>query len=154
MEETADFVGGLILICNSGVGRAGHFGLKEIPEKWSLYMATDPEWIALSAIPHFDAFTLWRLREYEKRLPEYQVEIMNLSGLINLVAFWRKQGNRLIPQQLSKENPNLVALECDLARDLRVDIRAPIQDFTSSSDGSSVPRHASAIRCARPSFTI
>lgn len=115
LEGLAGFKGGLILLSLSGVGRSVALGLKELRPQWHLFSAALADWHTLAGEHDFTARRLWYLGIQQKMATEANVELMNLSGLLNLYAFWKQSHFSLLPSGMDPKNPHnmmLVGGEC------------------------------------------
>lgn len=97
-RERPDFVGGMTLIVACGVGRGfPHLGLDTPREGWRVETISAPDLVTLSWLPDFKPLSLWRMLEAEGRLGELNTELMNINGLLNLVAWMRELEGHLAP---------------------------------------------------------
>jgi hypothetical protein len=51
------------------------------------------------------------------------VKTLNLSGLLNLYAFWKSNGFRLVPRDTDARSLTLLTINCDFATSLRVETK-------------------------------
>lgn len=92
------FRSGISLLICCGFGRA--FGLKltdELPGLWRLEAVTAHDLITLNWVDEFTALSLWRLLDARQTMEEAGVDLLNVNGLLNLVAWSRQLGGNLVP---------------------------------------------------------
>lgn len=97
-EESAQFKSGISLVVGCGVGRGIMHDIK-IPESesWEVDFLPVHDFEVLSNKNDFAPVSLWRLKDAEQQLSEAGIELLNINGLLNLVA-WREQlDGHLIP---------------------------------------------------------
>lgn len=96
-SKTPGFKGGLTLCVACGVGR-GLVGIapKERPD-WRVEFISASDLFTLSWLPKFKPLTLWRLLDSESKLRTLGVELQNINGLLNLVAWCRNLDGHLVP---------------------------------------------------------
>lgn len=96
-SNTPGFKGGLTLCVACGVGR----GLVGAPLKprpnWRVEFISAADLLSLSWLPNFKPLTLWRLLDSEEKLRTLGVELHNINGLLNLVAWSRNLDGHLVP---------------------------------------------------------
>jgi len=122
LEADPDFSGGLIL-CNLASVRSATFHLSRDIPNWRVCIATLPDWFVLVHSGECSAMRLWKLSEHEADLHSRRIHLFNLAGLVNLFAFWKRYGFRLIPQHVDTRTLNGFNLECDFAIQMRADVR-------------------------------
>jgi hypothetical protein len=97
-RKVDDFREMLTLVVGCGVGR----GILSPPslkkrEHWRLECLSAADLLTLSWLPDFEPLSLWRLFDGQKRLQELGVELQNINGLLNMVAWMRSLGGHLVP---------------------------------------------------------
>jgi hypothetical protein len=97
-EQGDDYRAGLSLVISCGVGRATAiaFGEREMPG-WRVEFASAYDLDTLSWLPNFDVLTLWRLLDQRDEAARLGLEMMNVNGLINLVAWSRQLDGHIVP---------------------------------------------------------
>ena len=93
-----DYRGGLTILVGCGVGRgmAFGFGERETPG-WRVESLPAYDLHTLSSLPRFDALTLWRLLDQRDDAARLGLGLMNVNGLINLVAWSRRLDGHVVP---------------------------------------------------------
>ena len=122
-EKNPGFSGGLVLICFANIGYNLTVGLNKDLPNWNINVATLPEWLALTALGNCTAMRLWKLNQHELSACDRGLKIVNLAGLLNLYAFWKSNGFRIVPQDADPRSLNLLSLNCDFATGLRVNTK-------------------------------
>ena len=139
LEKSADFSGGMVLVCIAGVGRGVSFSITPWNDRWHVHLAPLHDWLILAADSEFSALRLWKLAEQETLLANYNTDFLNPSGLVALWDFWRRSEFWLVPKDFDIHNPrNLLVIGTDFAigprleAKLRHDIHCvPSHDGTS-----------------------
>jgi hypothetical protein len=120
LEKIEGFSGGMVLVCLVTYGRGLVLGIEEWSDQWDVHIAPLRDWLSLAA-DGCNAMFLWKLGRHEAARRHYNIEILNPSGIANLVAFWKRSKFRLIPQEMDIHHPsNLVVIGCDFAKAIRV----------------------------------
>lgn len=122
-EKLPGFSGGLVLFNLASIGRSIAFGLDEWSPHWRTYTATLPEWLIMTLGNECTAMRLWKLGDHQAATRQYNIKILNLAGLLNLFAFWKDNGFRLVTQKMDVRSLTHVNLGCDFATTLRVDTK-------------------------------
>jgi hypothetical protein len=92
------FLDGLTLVVNCGYGRAFVVALDQpLPENWRLESVGAQDLDTLNWLPEFQALALWRLLDQRDTLAKEGLELLNVNGLLNLVACSRDLNGHLIP---------------------------------------------------------
>jgi hypothetical protein len=97
-KANEQFKSGITLIVGCGVGRGivQDISLPK-PENWDVDFLSVHDFEVLSNKNSFGPISLWRLKDAERQVSEAGIELLNINGLLNLVA-WREQlGGHLIP---------------------------------------------------------
>lgn len=118
-EKVPGFSGGLILVCLVSIGRSYSFGIRRIPN-WHIHVASLVDWSILTTDPDCTAMRLWKLSEHEAVLEADKTNSINLSGLLNLYAYWQGNGFRLIPKTTDKRSLRLLYFDATFAANLRI----------------------------------
>jgi len=128
-RETPGFRGGISLFVAGGFGRAIYFGLEEgLPEHWRLEPIAAHDLVTLSWLSGFDGLSLWRLLDAQEAIEQQGAVLVNVNGILNLVAWARHLHGHLVPHgQLPDEfaapsSRNPILLPQDMLRDLRRDV--------------------------------
>lgn len=96
-EDRGNLHQGLTLIIGCGIGRATYHVLSgKRRERWRTVYLSAPDVASLSDLDHIDARTFLRILDGEDRLLEQGVELCNVNGFMNLVAWVRSLGGHLI----------------------------------------------------------
>jgi hypothetical protein len=97
-KKYSGFRDGISLLISCGFGRG--FGLEltdEIPEGWRMEGIGAHDLVTLNWVDGFDALSLWRLLDARQMVEKQGVTLLNMSGLLNLVAWSRQLGGHLVP---------------------------------------------------------
>lgn len=96
--NTDGFKAGITLVVPYGLGRGVvDFFSESKRENWRIEFIGASDLFTLSWVPDFKALSLWRLLDGRGRLAELGVELQNVNGLLNLVAWVRQLGGHLVP---------------------------------------------------------
>ncbi|MCL4207949.1 MAG: hypothetical protein KJ000_36140 [Pirellulaceae bacterium] len=96
-SQRPHYRGGLTVIVGCGIGRAAyHRRSGEQQDDWRTVYLSAPDVATLSELGHVDAKTLWRIFDAKDRLAEHGIELSNLNGLLNLVAWVRALDGHLV----------------------------------------------------------
>lgn len=95
-----DFREGLTLLVGCGVGR----GIVSVMPKlnrpdWRIESVSASDLLTLSWLPKFKPLSLSRIFDAEDRLRTLGVELQNINGLLNLVAWCRSLDGHLVPHE-------------------------------------------------------
>lgn len=123
LEKLPGFSGGLILICLSSIGFSTSFATSELNPKWRIHTSTLPDWLTMTQSNDCTAMRLWKLGEHEEVLDRRGTKILNLSGLLNLYAYWRTNGFRLIPRNTDGRLLTMMRIADDFATSFRVETK-------------------------------
>lgn len=97
-SATEGFRAGLTLVVPCGIGRGVADVFRENKrENWRVEFLSAPDLFTLSWLPDFKSLSLWRLLDGKDRLAELGVDLQNVNGLLNLVAWVRMLGGHLVP---------------------------------------------------------
>jgi len=97
-KEQAGFRNGISLVVGCGFGRELHFALKgDLPEHWRLETISAYDLVTLSWLSGFDRLSLWRVLDSLQAIEREGASLLNINGLINLVAWSRQLDGHLVP---------------------------------------------------------
>lgn len=85
----------LVIMC--GIGRSLVFGIGDLPANWRLQHISAHDLETLSWTDDFSAGSLWRLLDSVDALEKLEVNLLNVNGLLNLVAWSRELNGHIIP---------------------------------------------------------
>lgn len=122
-EKIPEFSGGLVLVCMAGISGGFVASLNQSLTNWHIEVATLPEWLILTSLGDCTAMRLWKLGEHEAVLHSHGVKTINLSGLLNLYAFWKSNGFRLAPKDTDSRSLNLLTIGSDFGAALRTETK-------------------------------
>jgi hypothetical protein len=123
-----NYRGALTVIVGCGIGRAAYHTLSEKRRHgWRAIYLSAPEISSLSDLDETDAKTLWRILDEEERLREHNVELINLNGMLGLVAWMRSLDGHLInhgqiPSDLEANETCHLMIDPSIVRELRQEI--------------------------------
>lgn len=93
-----DFREGLLLIVRCGIGRGTVTEFHRRPDApWLHEMVSASDLVTLSEAPQFEPLELWRILATQRQLDTLGVELFNINGLLNLVAWVRSLHGHLVP---------------------------------------------------------
>jgi hypothetical protein len=97
-KRQASFINGISVVVGCGLGRDLHFELLgDLPGSWRLEPISAYDLVTLSWLSGFDRVSLWRLLESRDEIERQGVELVNVNGLLNLVAWSRDLNGHLVP---------------------------------------------------------
>ena len=128
-QKEADFREGLTIVAFCGIGRGvvNIMNKKERPN-WRVETTSAPNLLTMSWIPHFTPLFLWRMLDAQARLASLGVELQNVNGLLNMVAWVRSLEGHLVPHGKVPEQfgtggqPSFMVINQNSLRDLRYDV--------------------------------
>jgi hypothetical protein len=93
-----DFRDGMTIVVGCGVGRGSGMVLEEDPpEAWRVEFISAADLETLCWAQGFKPTTLWKIHEAQEALRALGVSLLNINGLLNLVAWERSLHGHLIP---------------------------------------------------------
>ena len=97
-EESDEFKSGISLVVGCGVGRGIMHDVSVLElEDWDVDFLSVYDFEVLSNKNSFSPISLWRLKDAERQVSEAGIKLININGLLNLIA-WREQlGGHLVP---------------------------------------------------------
>jgi len=124
LSTVEGFSGGMVLAGFATAGRDLYVGFNNLPDQWHFFGAGLCDWKNLRSESGFDAFHLWRLAKQMQRAEELDVEISNLSGLVNLYAYWKANGFTLIPREADvHQSANRLAIAPNYCHELNIELQ-------------------------------
>ncbi len=155
LSKVEGFSGGMILVGVSSVGQGASIGFNRMPENWHFFGAGLGEWRALLDDAGFDAHRLWRLGEQLEYAQGAGIEFSNLSGLLNLYAYWKSNEYSIIPLQVDvREGLHRLGISMDFSRDVRVDLhRVADRHCRLTHDGSRWARLRRVAKGLNPDYS-
>lgn len=128
-QRSDDFEGGLTLLVGCGIGRGAVYYLDEKERTdWRVEHLSAADLYTLSWTPNFSFQSLWRMLEAQDKLRALGVELFNINGLLNLVAWTRSLGGHLVPHALlpdgsfEADGSTLLAIDQTSLRELRHEV--------------------------------
>lgn len=124
LSKEEGFRGGVTLVVSCGWGRGLTCAFEDPPPDWRMAFVSAHDLQSLSDLPGMRPTYLWRLLDMRDEVKRNGVELFNLNGLLNLVAWARKNDEHVIPHaQLPPEfgtvEPAMLAIEQNALLDLR-----------------------------------
>jgi hypothetical protein len=103
-KQQSDYRGGVTLMVHCGLGRGLTLPIPRTEEPdWSIQAISMPDLHTLSWTTGFTALTFWKALEGVKRVEELGVQIHNMNGLLNLIAWIdRNEGHLVSPSRIPK----------------------------------------------------
>jgi hypothetical protein len=96
-QSLPGFRDAITLVVTCGVGRSLVFGIGDLPDNWRLQHISGHELETLSWTEDFSSISLWRLLDSVDALAKLDVNLMNVNGLPNLVAWSRELNGHIVP---------------------------------------------------------
>jgi hypothetical protein len=98
VKNRTGFRDGIALVVGCGYGRGLYFAVEEAPpEHWRLESVAAHDLVTLSWLSEFDRLSLWRLLDSREAIGREGVKLVNVNGLLNLVAWSRQLGGHIVP---------------------------------------------------------
>jgi len=129
-SKQSNFRGGVSLFVACGYGRAVACGIRgNLPGAWQTEWMPAHDLITLSWLTSFNGLSLWRLLDAQEALERQGVELMNVNGVLNLVAWSRHLKGHLVPHgELPStpdgHGPTMIIVQQNMLRDLRRQVTA------------------------------
>src|SRR6266542_3492684 len=122
LANRPNYSGGLTVAVLGGLGRAFVFAAPHLPSRWYMMGIRLPDLLAIGRVGDTSLLQLWKLSEQQHELLRRGVRIINFSGELNLLGFWRDNGERLLPRSAQSEGIRLV-IATDYLANIRRDLR-------------------------------
>jgi hypothetical protein len=125
MSGRPGFRSGVSLLVVCGYGRAAVCLFKaDLPRAWRMEVISAHDLVTLSWLSDFDALSFWRLLDAQDAIAEQGVELMNVNGLLNLVAWSRYLKGHLVPHGKLPSSPDdrpptMIMIQQNMLRELR-----------------------------------
>lgn len=98
VRKTDDFRGGLSIVVGCGIGRGMlQSEADKQRENWRVEFIGAPDLVTLSRLHGFNTLSLLRMLDGRDKLAEIGVNLQNINGLLNMVAWARRLGGHLVP---------------------------------------------------------
>lgn len=123
LESDHGISAGLVLINLSAVNRLTTFRFTRDMPTWRVRMAMLPDWLKLMNTAECSAMRLWKLCNHELLFQQHQIEVLNLAGLLNLFAFWKRYDFQLIPHHVNLRELSFVNIDSDFSVAIRAEVR-------------------------------
>jgi hypothetical protein len=88
----------------------------DLPENWRMESMAAHDLVTLSWSADFDCVSFWRILDAQRAIATLGIELLNLNGLLNLVAWAFENKGHLVPHGqlpddfLVNEGPGLVQI--------------------------------------------
>lgn len=126
-----DFLDGICLLVGCGLGRNIVYTIPEsVPERWRIEAVSAYDLVTLSWLPSFEGLSIWRLLDSVEAIRSEGAELLNMNGLLNLVACSEQQDGHLVPHGnlpdglISPGKEAVIQVPQNALRDLRHEILA------------------------------
>jgi hypothetical protein len=97
-HEDPAFREGVILVVSCGVGRGMVGNLPNPPDqRWRYEFLSAPDFTTLSWTVGFHPLSLWRLLDAQDEIEREGIDLQNVNGLLNLVAWQKSLRGNLVP---------------------------------------------------------
>ena len=98
VSKIDNFKSGITLLVGCGIGRAFLFpDIPQIGDDWDIMVVDAYDFYTLSWLENFEPISLWRLNEAQEKLASSNVDLMNINGLLNLIAWKDSLDGHLVP---------------------------------------------------------
>ena len=99
LSRGSTFRRGLILIILAGLGRRVEFALEHtpLPIEWSIEFISAADFITLGHVRDVGWIELLTILDSKRRLEQHNIDLFNISGLLNLVAWADQSSGHLAP---------------------------------------------------------
>lgn len=125
-RKDVGFLGAITLLVGCGFGRGLRFEISgDLPEHWGLEVLGAHDLNTLNWLSEWDALSLWRLLDSRDAIVRQGAFLLNVNGLINLVAWSRELGGHLVPHGqlpddfITSGHEGIVVVRQNALRDLR-----------------------------------
>lgn len=123
-RKDPEFRDGITLVVGCGIGRAVAGFLQETPRlNWRVEHVAAADLATLSWLDEFKPLSLWRLLDARDSVEADGIELANVNGLLNLVAWARKLDGHIVPHQSLPASfgggPRLLLVQQNSLRSLR-----------------------------------
>jgi hypothetical protein len=99
-RKDPDFTGGLTLVVGCGVGRGALNFLKDRQRTdWRVEFLGAADLYTLSWLTNFKPLSLWRLLDAQETVEAAGIDLLNINGLLNMVAWRRTLDGHLVPHE-------------------------------------------------------
>jgi hypothetical protein len=99
-RKDPNFNEGLTLVVGCGVGRGAIDFLHDRPRvNWRIEVLSGADLYTLSWLPDFNPLSLWRLLDAQEMVEAAGIELLNINGLLNMVAWRRALDGHLVPHE-------------------------------------------------------
>lgn len=119
---------GLSIFVAAGIDCSVGFSIeKDLPSNWRLEAIPAHDLVTLGWLHRFDRLSLWRLLDAHMWIELEGTELLNLNGILNLIAWSRKLDGHLvphgqIPDEFSAQLPGGIWIGQNALRNLRHDV--------------------------------
>ncbi|HYD86934.1 MAG TPA: hypothetical protein VEA80_05640 [Vitreimonas sp.] len=114
---------GFTIVILAGVGRGHFFGFDDSISGWPRIGLSLHDLETLSHLPDFDLLSLWKMLQQGTRLQDANIQLMNFSGILNELAYWRASDRQMLPSEMSNTGPGLITLPTNALLDIRHEVR-------------------------------
>jgi hypothetical protein len=114
---------GLTIVVVGGLGRAFVCGVPELPASWYATSFRLPDLLAIGRVRHIDLLEIWKLHRRRHELKKRGVQILEFNGELNLLGFYRQQGERLVPREAPAQGA-MIGVDTNFLADVRRDLRS------------------------------
>ncbi|WP_419161744.1 hypothetical protein [Candidatus Palauibacter sp.] len=105
----------------AGLGRGVSLDVSQLPQSSKLPVISLPDLHVFSSQEDASLLRLVKLAQHEDAMRTQGVTIVNMSGILNLFAFWEARGYALVPDDLHLPHPNTpLVIPHDCLRDVRI----------------------------------
>lgn len=137
------FRGGTTVLVSAGLGRGIMLRLGKRPEGWLNIMFSLADFDMLSHLNGISLLNLCKMKDQVAKLEANDIQIMNLSGDINLFTFWRDQRWTFVPNDFSfGRGAGMISISNDFVAKLRHELRTAFDEHaTPLPDGGKLIVH-------------
>ncbi|HUY85962.1 MAG TPA: hypothetical protein VMU77_02515, partial [Acidimicrobiales bacterium] len=130
-EKQVNFLDGVCLLVGCGLGRNIIYAMPDdLPDLWRLEVISAYDLGTLSWLPGFDMLSIWRLLDSVAAIEREGATLLNVNGLLNLIACCKQLDGHLVPHGnlpdgfISPGKEAVIQVPQNALRDLRHEILA------------------------------
>ena len=98
VSKIDNFKSGITLLVGCGIGRSFLLpDISQVGDDWDILFLDAYDFHTLSWLENFEPISLWRLNEAQEKLASSNVKLMNINGLLNLIAWKDSLDGHLVP---------------------------------------------------------
>lgn len=123
ISNVAGYRGGMTMVVVGGLGRSFAFGVRGVPQGWRVIAVRLADVAMLSRVRGADFARLWKLMDWDRKLSDAGIDLVNVNGELNMIGYLSKNGDRLVPREVKGSHVRLV-LGTEFIGHFRTELRA------------------------------